>query len=183
VSATVKKYLTKDGKSFIIRRPTEDDAENIIAYTKTLFFSTDQVLTTLEEYTITIEAEKMWISSFKENPDALVLVAEIKNQIIGLLFFISNSKRKTSHTGEFGLSVHPRFQGIGIGRTLIELLLSWAKQNIKIEKVYLTVLNTNHQAIQLYKNLGFVEEGRQVKGVKQLNGEYADIIQMYIETK
>jgi RimJ/RimL family protein N-acetyltransferase len=179
----MKKYLTKDGKTFIIRRPTEDDAENIIIYTKILFSSTDQVLTTLEEYNITIEAERLWINSFKENPNALVLIAEIKSEIVGMLFFISNPKRKTSHTGEFGVSVHPRFQGCGIGRILIELLLSWARENSQIEKVYLSVLHTNQKAIHLYKSLGFIEEGRQIKGVKQLSGEYADIVQMYIETK
>jgi RimJ/RimL family protein N-acetyltransferase len=165
----MKKCLTKDGRAFIIRRPVEGDAENIITYTKTLFSSTDQVLTTLEEYTITIEAERLWINSFKENPNALVLIAEIKSEIIGMLFFISNPKKKTSHTGEFGVSIHPHFQGCGIGRILIELLLSWAKENRQIEKVYLSVLHTNQKAIRLYKSLGFMEEGRLIKAVKQLS--------------
>jgi hypothetical protein len=51
----------KDGRQFIIRQPNEDDAEGIINYSKILFASTDQVLTTLEEYTITVDNEKIWI--------------------------------------------------------------------------------------------------------------------------
>jgi RimJ/RimL family protein N-acetyltransferase len=176
-------YFTKDERKFTIRCPTEMDAEDIINYSKKVFASTDQVLTTLGEYTITVENEKIWINNLNENQDALVLVAELNNQIIGLLFFVPQTKKKNSHTGEFGVNVHPDYQHIGIGRVLVEELLKWAKDNSRIEKVFLTVFHTNHKAIQLYKNLGFIEEGRHIKAIKQLNGEYVDIIQMYVETK
>jgi RimJ/RimL family protein N-acetyltransferase len=175
-------YLTKDGRQFIIRQPTAGDAEEIINYSKILFASTDQVLTTLEEYTISIDNEKRWIQNLNENPNSLLLAAQINNQIIGLLFFIPNAKKKNSHAGEFGVSVHPNFQGVGIGRLLIETLLKWATQNGQIEKVFLNVFDTNKNAIKLYKELGFAEEGRHVKAIKQLTGEYVDTIQMYIET-
>jgi RimJ/RimL family protein N-acetyltransferase len=179
----MRQYLTKDERKFTIRCPTEGDAEDIINYSKKVFASTDQVLTTLDEYTITVENEKIWINNFNQNQDALVLVAELNNQIIGLLFFVPQPKKKNSHTGEFGVNVHPDYQHIGIGRVLVEELLMWAKDNSHIEKVFLTVFHTNHKAIQLYKNLGFIEEGRHVKAIKQLNGDYVDIIQMYVETK
>src|SRR4051794_8322949 len=109
------KYTTRNGRNILIRRPTEEDAEGIINYSKLLFSSTDQVLTLLEEYTITVENEKKWINNFQQDPNAIVLVAEFNSEIIGLLFFIPNQKKKSSHTGEFGVSVHPSFQGIGIG--------------------------------------------------------------------
>ena len=176
-------YLTKDGRQFIIRRPTENDAADIIDYSRLLFASTDQLLTTLEEYSITVENEKVWINNFNENPNAKILVAELNNQIIGLLFFVANPKIKNSHTGEFGVSVHPEFQGIKVGRMLVEALLRWARENSKIEKIYLSVFDTNRSAIKLYEDLGFLVEGRHVKAVKQLTGEYVDVLQMYIETK
>jgi RimJ/RimL family protein N-acetyltransferase len=66
---------------------------------------------------------------------------------------------------------------------LIEFLLKWAKDNKSIEKVFLQVFETNLRAIRLYKDLGFVEEGRFVRAAKQLSGEYIDVLQMYIETK
>lgn len=176
-------YLTKDNKPFIVRRPVESDAENIINYSKILFASTDQVLTLPEEYTITIENEKIWINNFTKNPDALCLVAELDNQIIGLLFFMPFTKKKNSHVGEFGVNVHPDFQGNGIGRILVKALLTWAKDNSHIEKVFLNVFATNQKAIELYKNLGFVEEGRFMKAIKQVTGQYVDIIQMAVETK
>jgi len=87
-------YVTKDGREFIIRRPNENDAADIISYSRQLFASTDQLLTTLEEYSITIENEKGWINSFNENPNSKILLAELNNQIIGLLFFVANPKKK-----------------------------------------------------------------------------------------
>lgn len=44
-------HQTKDGRTFIIRKPEVNDAEKIIQYSRLLFSSTDQVLATLEEYT------------------------------------------------------------------------------------------------------------------------------------
>jgi RimJ/RimL family protein N-acetyltransferase len=183
IQIKMKKHLTKDGRTFIVRKPDEKDAAGIISYSKTLFASTDQVLTTADEYTITLENEKIWINKLNENPRSYVLIAELDKEIIGLIFFIPNSKIKNAHTGEFGVSVHPRFQGIGIGRVLIEALLDWAKRNIHIEKVYLNVFATNSYAIKLYEDLGFKEEGRHIKAIKQVTGEYIDTVQMYIETK
>jgi len=175
--------VTKSGASFIIRRPEESDAEALIHYSKELFASTDQLLNTLEEYRITVEDEKVWINNFKQNASAIALVAELNNKIVGMLFFMPMTKKKNKHTGEFGVNVHPDHQGKGIGSALIQSLLDWAKANAQIEKVFLTVFATNTNAIQLYKSMGFKEEGRHVKAVKQESGEYVDIIQMYIEAK
>jgi RimJ/RimL family protein N-acetyltransferase len=179
----MKKSVTRDGREFVIRRPTEKDAAAIIKYSKILFASTDQVLTTQDEYSITVENEKIWINNFNQNEDSLVLVAELDEEIAGLLFFMPNTKKKNSHTGEFGVSVHPDLQRQGIGKLLIETLMAWAKENVRIEKVYLNVFATNTHAVKLYERLGFREEGRHVKAVKQLNGEYVDVLQMYIFTK
>jgi RimJ/RimL family protein N-acetyltransferase len=179
----MNEYLTKDGRQFTIRKPSVDDAEEIINYSKQLFASTDQVLTTLEEYTITIENEIKWIEDLNDNPNSLLLIAEMDNSVIGLLFFIPNTKKKILHTGEFGVSVHPAYQGQRIGQCLIENLLEWSRKNVQIEKVFLQVFATNDNAIKLYKTLGFIEEGRHSKAIKQMDGTYVDIIQMYIETK
>lgn len=173
-------YVTKDGREFTLRKPTVDDATEIIRYSKLSFESSDQLLTTPEEYTISVEDEQKWINSHNDNPNALLLIAEIADHIVGFLFFAAHSKIKAAHTGEFGINVHPDYQGIGIGQALIEYLLQWARQHEKIEKVYLQIFATNTPAINLYKTLGFKEEGRHIRAIRQPNGEYVDIVQMYI---
>jgi len=65
----------------------------------------------------------------------------------------------------------------------METLIQWAQDNPAIEKIFLNVFATNQRAIRLYGNLGFKEEGRFIKAVKQPDGEYVDVLQMYIMTK
>lgn len=175
-------HFSKDGRTFIVKTPNEEDAKAIIEYARVVFASTDQLLNTPEEYTITEIEEKLWIRGFLTNGNSLIQVAELEARIAGLLYFVPQPKRKTAHTGEFGVSVHPDFQGVGIGRALVKTLLQWAKKNSQIEKVFLNVLDTNSNAIKLYRDLGFREEGRLVKAIKQPTGDYVDVIQMYIET-
>src|SRR6478735_8771367 len=167
----MKKYQTKDKSEFIIRKPVEADAANLIAYSKLVFASTDQLLNTAEEYTITVDGEKVWINNFLQNLSSIALVAELNNQIVGMLFFVSQTKRKNAHTGEFGVNVHPDFRSLGIGKALTEYLIEWAQLHPQIEKVFLQVFATNNKAIKLYTSLGFKEEGRFVKAIKQDDGE------------
>jgi RimJ/RimL family protein N-acetyltransferase len=178
----MNKYMTKDGREFTLRKPTMDDAGEIIRYSRLSFASSDQLLTTPEEYTISVEDEKKWIKSHNDNPNALLLIASLGGQIIGFLFFAAHSKIKAAHTGEFGINVHPEYQGVGIGQSMVAYLLHWARQNKNIEKVWLQVFATNTAAISLYKKLGFTEEGRHIRAIKQPNGAYVDIVQMYILT-
>lgn len=175
-------YQTKQGQPFILRQPSEADAASIIRFATTLFASTDQVLTTPEEYTITLEQEQAWIKSFLENPNALIMVAEMNGETVGLLTFNPHPKKKMAHTGEFGISVHPHHQGKGIGKKMIEHLLQWARSNAQIEKINLGVFASNQPAIELYRKCGFTEEGRQAKAIKQPSGEYTDLVLMSIET-
>jgi len=179
----MSQYHTKDGKAFTIRQPNADDAEAIIAYAKLMFASTDQVLTTSEEYNITVEQERSWVTRPQHEASTFILIAEQNGNIIGLLDFSAKPKKKMMHSGEFGVSVHPDYRGLGIGRVLIQTLLIWVKRNPQIEKVLLNVFASNINAISLYKTLGFLEEGRQLRAIKQPSGEYIDLIQMYIDVR
>lgn len=175
-------FTAKDGKQIEIRPARRQDAAAIIAFAKVLFQSTDQVLTLPEEYTISVQDEELFIESHTTDPNALLLVATCGDEVVALLNFKCYPKKKIRHSGEFGISVHPAFQGIGIGRHIIKTFLDWAKQSSQVEKVILNVFHTNAAAIQLYKNLGFIEEGRMLKAAKQHDGSYVDIISMAIFT-
>jgi ribosomal protein S18 acetylase RimI-like enzyme len=173
----------KEDRKYIIREPKETDALNIIEYSKAVFASTDQLLTMPDEYMMTVEEEREWIANYAKNPNGIILIAEQNGRVIGLLDFAAKPKKKISHTGELGISVHPDFQRQGIGRALMETLLAWTRDNKQIEKVFLNVMETNNSAIALYKSLGFMDECRQKKAVKQPDGTYVDIIQMYTEVQ
>lgn len=174
------RHITKTGISYTIRQVDENDAEKLIQYSKILFASTNQVLTTPAEYMISVADEKTWINNIAKSPNSKLLVAVLSEEIIGFLFFTGQQKAKIAHVGELGVNVHPDYQGIGIGRAMMEAFIGWAEQNSMIEKVMLQVFTTNRRAIELYQSLGFLEEGQFVKAVKQNAGEYVDLVQMYL---
>jgi len=180
IACGMSQHFTKNGTPYIVRQVAEDNAENLIAYSKTVFASTNQVLTTLEEYTITVADEKTWINNINKSSNSKLLIAEMEGRIVGFLFFIGQQKVKIAHVGELGINVHPDYQGMGIGRALMEILIEWANSHSLIEKIVLQVFATNHKAISLYQSLGFEEEGRFVKAIKQQDGEYVDVVQMYL---
>jgi len=171
-------FSAKDGRQIEIRPAVIEDAESIISFAKILFPSTDQVLTLPEEYKMTVAEELLFIESYSSTPTALLLVAVYGNEVVSLLNFKCGEKKKVRHSGEFGISVHPAFQGLGIGKQMIIELLNWAKQKPQIEKIFLNVFHTNPVAINLYKSLGFKEEGRMLKAAKQPDNTYADMIYM-----
>lgn len=57
--------------------------------------------------------------------------------------------------------------------------IEWASAHPVIEKIGLGVFSNNAGAINLYKKLGFVEEGRRVREIKIGTDDYVDSILMY----
>ncbi|HNP72458.1 MAG TPA: GNAT family protein [Kouleothrix sp.] len=79
---------------------------------------------------------------------------------------------------EFGIGIYdPEYVGKGYGREAIGLLLRWAFQVENWRRVGLTTLACNERAIQCYRALGFVEEGR-MREQAFFGGQYVDVLQM-----
>ena len=162
----------------MIRTAKAEDAAQIIELQKRVLEEDDFLVTTLEEFQISVEDEKKWIAARLENERETFFVAEVDGELVGMLVFQSPTRIRLSHTGTFGMMVDKRLRGKGIGKALISELLAWAKQNPYIEKVSLGVFSTNEPAIELYKKMGFIEEGRKVKEFK-VKDSYVDDILMY----
>ena len=99
--------------------------------------------------------------------------------MIGCLTFENGSCRRIAHRGILAISVRENWRGQGIGMAMLQSLIAWAETNPLIEKVGLSVLASNVDAIRLYERLGFVEEGRQPREIKLGTGQYTDHVLMY----
>jgi len=60
-------------------------------------------------------------------------------------------------------------------------LIDWAKNNPGVEKVCLSVHANNERAINLYKSLGFVQEGYLKKDLRFPDGSYIDTVLMAMD--
>lgn len=178
-------FILKDGTPLIVREITFQDALSLNEMAARVFGSSNQVLTSLEEFkqTSTLEVQLKRIKHYSEAIGKCIFVAEVDRQLVGTLDFWNGDRKRIEHTGEFGMGVVPEYRDLGIGACLIKVLLKWAKENPIIEKVKLGVFATNHRGIHLYKKMGFIEEGRRVAEIKMADGNYFDVIEMYQNVK
>ncbi|GAA5913033.1 hypothetical protein JCM6882_005542 [Rhodosporidiobolus microsporus] len=80
----------------------------------------------------------------------------------------------SSHlNANFGLSLHPKHQGKGYGKEIMEWLLEMAFQRFNLHRIEGEVFSWNEPAIKIYKSCGFVQEGRRREAMYQ-EGEYRD---------
>jgi len=66
-------------------------------------------------------------------------------------------------------------RNFGLGRRLVDAVVKHASE--RVEQLQLAVVGENQAAYRFYKNLGFVEYGRETKALKQ-DGRYYDEILM-----
>ncbi len=80
---------------------------------------------------------------------------------------------------ELVIVVHSAYQGKGIGRKLFTQFLETVQQEMPtINRIELKARESNSKAIELYKTLGFVIEGRLEQRIVLPDGSYEADIQM-----
>jgi RimJ/RimL family protein N-acetyltransferase len=178
LSTNIFTYKSKNGKTVIIKEAQENDAERMLVSASKALIDAPFMLSSVEDYKkLSVQDVQNFLKAYSENPNCVQFIAEVDDQLVGAIDFKNGNKEKISHQGSFGMTILPEYRNYGIGRALLETLITWAKNNSNIEKVCLEVMRDNMGAIKLYKNMGFIEEGRKRKGVKLENG-YQDLIIM-----
>lgn len=99
------------------------------------------------------------------------------DKLIGWIDYSKGAFSEIEHTAYIGMGVQKEKRGLGIGKILMDKCIEKAKEN-QIEKIELEVFSSNENAVRLYKNKGFKEQGRFIKKRKYEN-KYDDIICMY----
>lgn len=171
-------FKNKRNESVVIRSADALDARQILELSKMIVAEDIYQLLTLDELELTVTSEENWIISHRDHPSRLIIVAEINDDVVGLLDFCNGNRNRTAHTGEFGMSMAKAYRGLGIGTEMIKALLEWAKDSDEIEKINLTVHSNNEPARALYEKMGFKIEGIKEKEIKYQDGHYVDAVLM-----
>jgi L-phenylalanine/L-methionine N-acetyltransferase len=103
-------------------------------------------------------------------------VAVTEGKVIGFAG-LHQGKGRRSHSATLFIMVHEDYHGMGAGTSLIAKLLDLADNWLMLERVELTVLETNLQAKKLYERLGFKDEGFSRATIIQ-NGRHAGEFKM-----
>jgi RimJ/RimL family protein N-acetyltransferase len=176
-----KEYTLKDGGKVLIRSAEENDVEQLLIQLTSVFEEAEYTATTYPEDSadFTVEKEREWIKKFIDGDNNLLVVAEFDGQIVGSADLRNGQRKRIQHVATFGISVLKNFRDLGVGKALMDTLIHWATDHPVIEKVALGVFSNNARAVNLYKKLGFIEEGRKIKEIKISPDKYVDSILMY----
>lgn len=108
---------------------------------------------------------------------SLFMVAEVNGKIVGYARCIGKKLSRFKHQANFGICILQQYCGQGIGKELIKYIIEWF-ETVGIEKITLSVVETNTSAIRLYKRFGFVQEGLLVRDRKHKDGNYYNTVIM-----
>ena len=169
----------RTGQSLTIRSATADDASALVALTRAVTAERRFLVMEPEEFDLSEDDERRRIQTYLDASDRLALVAERDGHIDGALWCEAGGRKRLAHRATFHMLVERDYRGRGVGTALLETLIRWAEQHPTIEKLGLAVLATNTPAINVYRRLGFLEEGRRIHELKLGLHEYTDDILMY----
>ena len=170
-----EKIITlKNGETCVLRSPDASDAKDLLEYLKKTAVETNFLLRYPEEVTMTIEEERNFINSIRENPRGIMICAFIGDKLAGTTNINGIGERfKISHRASFGIAVLKEAWNLGIASALINEILQFAKDT-GFELVELEVTSSNQNAINLYKKFGFKIYGTRENGFKFKDGTYCD---------
>lgn len=162
---------------YTIRRPTSDDAEKMLEYLRTVGSETDNLTFGADGYPITLEGEKKFLDFMLDSKTSAMFAAFDGDTIIGNISFSGNAVERLKHRGTIGLSVRRDYWHKGIGTTLLNKAIDFAKNTFGTEVVSLEVRCDNERAISLYETNGFETTGR-IPAMMKINGKYVDCYTM-----
>ncbi len=156
----MKTAVLKGGRQLTIRDARAADAAAVIEYVKRVAGESDNLTFGAEEFKVTLEQEVEIIEQHFAADNMVFLIGLIDGEVAAMLNFQGGTKRRTRHSGEFGISVRESFWGQGVATAMLQALLGWAKGTGVVRKINLRVRTDNQSAIHVYKKLGFTEVGR-----------------------
>ncbi len=172
-----KKVLLRNGKTVVLKSPSEDDWKAMTDYIRCVASETPYILRAPEECNDTEESEKAFIRRYNESELECMIAVFDGETVVGNCNLNVKNRKKVRHRAELGIGLRKSHYRLGIGTTLITEL-SIIARNEGCTQFELQYVDGNYRAKGLYEKCGFVEVGRMPNGVRFDDGTYADDVNM-----
>ncbi|WP_423800979.1 N-acetyltransferase family protein [Neobacillus sp. SAB-20_R2A] len=156
----------------VIREIEVNEAENLTSLIQQVEAESAYMLMEAGERRTTAEQQRKRIESMKTSENSTILVAENGGTLVGYMFVIGGTARRTKHSVYLVIGILKDYRGQGIGTKLFERLDQWAVSH-KIHRLELTVVTRNEAGVALYNKMGFEIEGTK-KHSLLIAGEFID---------
>src|SRR5215475_10377994 len=154
----LRRQLLRDGRVLIIREAGPEDARDLLDYVERVSGESDFLAFGPGEFELTQAEEEDFLRKCRDSEHELYIIGLVDETIVGGLAFSAGRRPRVRHSGELSMSVRKDYWGLGVGSSMLDALLDWARKN-RILKINLRVRTDNHRAIRLYERKGFVHEG------------------------
>lgn len=176
--------VTKNQNKVTLRMIEPSEAQALLSTMVEIAETSPYLLTDANFFRNTsLDFETKWIESYNNDSRSILIIAELKNKIIGLLDFKPYKNARICHRGILGISLHPSVRGEGIGEKLFDKFITEVQKIDDLMIVELKVVGDNQQAYHLYKKMGFVEIGRNPDAFKLADGKFSDDVEMVLRLK
>ena len=165
-------------KEILFEEAQAADAEALIDFMNQVAGETDYLVMDDQGFQPSLEATRKILATSQEAEDQLCLLARLDDTIIGLINVRTQSPYRISHTGDIFMALRKDYWGYGIGRILLEEVITWAQEMGHLKRLELTVQVRNERAVRLYQSCGFDIEGIKKRGARTDEGEWLDLYYM-----
>ena len=108
-----RQFKLKDGRIVLIRNGTDRDAAQLIELISSVIREGSFMITMPHEFKVGIREEREWIGSHLVHPGRLLIIAEIEDELVGMLDFHNGPRQRISHRGMLGMNVKRDWRRLG----------------------------------------------------------------------
>ena len=123
-----------------------------------------------------VDRNKTYHNLKQKNEEDFILGYFDQDILLGIIGFFKNNRLKKKHKAMiWGMYVSKNARGKGIGRQLMEKCIQKAQQLKGLQKINLSVIHTQSNAIYLYQKLGFETYGKETASLLVDGQSYDEI--------
>jgi len=167
----------KNGDHLILRKPTVEDAKNMIEYLNIVGGESDNLLFGINGFPLTAQQEIEYIKRISNDVNTLMILGIINDTIVSISHISSLNWKRVIHNSELSISVKKEYWRSGIGCAVMTELIKFAKDNSEIKTISLGVKASNCNAVTMYEKFGFIKVGVH-RNYFNVNGNFDDEILM-----
>ncbi len=176
-----QKIILKNGKEAWLRNGRASDGSAALENYNTTHAETDYLLTHPDENPFGPEEEAQFLEERTESPNEVEILALVDGKIVGMAGVGAvGTKDKIRHRAEFRIYILKEYWGLGLGKALTKACIQCAKEAGYVQLELCTV-SENERAIMLYRDLGFVEFGRNPRGFNSRTNGFQELVYMLLE--
>ncbi len=129
----------------------------------------------------TLKKEIEWFDKYQKVNDKKFFTICYENKPIGFMG-LSKISKNNKNADLFIMIGEDEYRGKGNGKIALEWLISHGFEKLKLHKINLGVIKDNLHAVNVYKSLGFIIEGR-MKDEVYFENKYHEMLSMAIFNK